>query len=121
VGFFPPYRWGDWLLVDASPVAAVPVDAARKLGAEKVIAVDLRSPLPPPDEKMSAADAIIRMATLATERATGEQVARADVVIRPDMGDVYWSELSSLEGLIELGEVAARARLDEIKKLVADG
>lgn len=121
VGLFPPYAWGDWLLVDASPVAAVPVDAARKLGAEKVIAIDLRSPVPLPDAKMSAVDAIIRMAVLATDRATGEQVARADVVIKPEVGDVYWSDIKSLDGLIEAGERAARARLSEIKKLVADG
>ena len=121
VGFFPPYEWGERLLVDASPVAAVPVDAARNLGAEKVIAVDLRSPLPPVERKMSAADAIMRMATLATDRATGEQIERADVVIRPEVGGTYWSDVSGLDALVEAGERAACARLDDIKKLLADG
>lgn len=121
VGFFPPYEWGDKLLVDASPVASVAVDAARRLGAEKVVAVDLRSPLPPVDRRLSAADAIMRMAALATDRATGEQAARADVLIKPEVGSIYWSDFSSLDALVEAGEVATRASLDEIKKLVADG
>ena len=121
VGFFPPYEWGERLLVDASPVAAVPVDAARKLGAEKVIAVDLRSPLPPVERKMSAADAIMRMATLATDRATGEQIERADVVIRPEVGGTYWSDVSGLDALVEAGERAARARVADIRKRIAGG
>lgn len=118
-GFFPPTRLGDMLLVDASPVSSVPVDAARKLGAAGVIAFDIRSRVMPAEKISSGADAVFRVAAIASERANDEQASRADVSISPGVGDTYWSDFHNLDSHVEAGERAAREKLGEVRQLVA--
>lgn len=118
-GFFPPVKLGGHLLVDPSPVSSVPVDAARRLGAACVIAVDIRSRVMPVDAVRSGADAIFRVAAMASERANDAQLARADVVIAPSVGKTYWSDFRDLDGHVEAGERAAREALPAIRELLA--
>jgi NTE family protein len=119
-GFFPPYRVGDRLFVDPSPVSSVPVDAARRLGAAAVIAVDLRSRLKPTQYVPTGADAAFRVMAIASDRANAAQVERADVVIAPGVGDTYWSDFHSLDAHIAAGEKAARAAMPGIREMLAN-
>jgi NTE family protein len=118
-GFFPPYEREGRLLVDGSPVSSVPVDACRGLGAEAVIAVDIRSRVLDSDEVRSGADAVFRVAAIASELANDIQVARADVVVSPPVEDTYWSDFHDLDRHVEAGERAARERLGEIEDLLS--
>ena len=118
-GFFPPVQWGEGLLVDASPVSSVPVDAARRLGAAGVIGFDIRSRVMPTDKIPSGADAVFRIAAIASERTNDEQASRADVSISPGVGDTYWSDFHNLDAHVEAGERAAREKLGEVRELVA--
>ena len=117
-GFFPPYLQGGRILVDASPVSSVPVDAARRLGAAAVIAVDLRSHLEPTDRVPTGLDAAFRVAAIASDRANAAQVERADVVISPPVGETYWSDFADLDAHVAAGEQAARAALPAIRRLL---
>jgi NTE family protein len=117
-GFFRPYRYGERLLVDASPVSSVPVDAARRLGAAAVIAVDIRSSLKPTRHFPSGADVAMRVMAMASERANTEQIARSDVVIAPGVEETYWSDFRDPEAHIAAGERAAREALPEIRALL---
>lgn len=119
-GFFPPYRVGDRLFVDPSPVSSVPVDAARRLGASAVIAVDLRSRLKPTQYVPTGADAAFRVMAIASDRANVAQVERADVVIAPGVGDTYWSDFHSLEAHIAAGEKAAREAMPGIREMLGE-
>ena len=118
-GFFPPYKRGERLFVDASPVSSVPVDAARRLGAAAVIAVDLRSELRPTRYIPTGADAAFRVMAIASDRANALQIERADVVISPPVEDTYWSDFHSLDAHVEAGESAARDAMPEIRGLLA--
>jgi NTE family protein len=117
-GFFPPYRVGERLFVDPSPVSSVPVDAARRLGAAAVIAVDLRSRLKPTQYVPTGADAAFRVMAIASDRANVVQVERADVVIAPGVGDTYWSDFHSLDAHIAAGEQAAREAMPRIREML---
>ncbi len=118
-GFFPPYKAGDRLLVDASPVSSVPVDAARRLGAAAVIAVDLRSELKPTHHIPSGADAALRVMAIASDRANVAQVERADVIIAPAVEDTYWSDFKNIDAHVDAGERATREAMPRIRELLA--
>jgi len=47
-GLLPPVSWDGRALVDGGLLEPVPVSAARRMGAERVIAVDLSAPPAPP-------------------------------------------------------------------------
>ena len=120
-GFFPPVAREGRLLVDSSSIASVPVFAAHRLGAEKIIGVDIRSSVPAirPTNIRTALDATIRLGIIAADRANQSQIDQADVVIKPEVGDVFWSDFRDLERLEKAGEEAARAALPEIRKVLA--
>lgn len=119
-GFFPAVRDDNRLLIDASSIASVPVGACRALGAGKVIGVDLRSPIPDidsPRKIRSALDAVLRLGVIGSDRANQAQVDGADLVIRPDVGDVFWSDFRDFDRLEEAGAEATRAALPDLKRL----
>jgi len=118
IGFFRPMRSGGMLLVDPSPVSSVPVDISRELGAAAVIGVDIRSRVTPQADIPSTADAILRLAAMACERANDEQIARADIVIAPGVGETYWSDFRDLGAHVAEGERAARAALPGIRGML---
>jgi NTE family protein len=118
-GFFPPVTIGDWQLVDPSPVSSVPVSIARSLGAAGVIAVDIRSRVLPSEGIDSGADAVFRVAAMASERSNDVLVQSADVVIAPDVAKTYWSDFHNLDGHVEEGERAALEVMPAIRDLLA--
>jgi len=52
------------------------------------------------------------------ERLKQCELAEADVVIRPEVGDLHWSSFSEAMNLIDEGEKAAREKLDDIRRLL---
>jgi hypothetical protein len=50
------------------------------------------------------------------EKLKGYELAYADVVILPDVGDSHWSDFSQGMELIEEGEKAAMEKLDAVRK-----
>ena len=43
---------------------------------------------------------------------------KADVVIRPEVGQIYWSDFSELESLVDEGAAAARKQVDGIRRFI---
>jgi NTE family protein len=108
------------LLVDSSSVASIPVLAAKQLGAEMVVAIDIRSPIPQIEAARlkTALEAVLRLGVIASDKANCGQVEKADVVIRPKVGDVFWSDFRDLERLEAEGERTTREALPEIRKML---
>lgn len=64
---------------------------------------------------------IIVSSLQASEYVIAEQSAQqADIVIYPDLTGINWFELYKVDELVKRGETAARAALDDIKKLVQE-
>jgi len=116
-GVFVPVTIDNETYVDGGVVDPVPADAARELGAEVVIAVVIPPDIPqetPTNPLVIAYRAVTIMATQ-----IGDLRAReADVVIRPEVGDVAFDDFSQKKRLIEAGEVAARAALPQIRQAI---
>ena len=107
-GVFTPVEYEGRLLVDGGIINNLPVAAARDLGAEYVIAVDLSSPMAgerqPPNTMLDMW--LLMLSTLI--RNTHREVALADVVIRPDVGEFSYIDLGHVPELIERGRQAAQ-------------
>lgn len=120
-GVFPPVEYENFLLVDGGPTAKVPVRIARTLGVERVLAVDV-SYHPPHQENFSTAFEIMnRVRDLASERLVLEDLAAADLVLQPDLGDVVWYDFDLWQYLYFKGRYEAERHLDAIRKLFKPG
>lgn len=106
-------------LVDGGLVANIPTAAARSIGADIVIAVDVNTEgakfIGPPHSILG----VILQAMLVIQRtAATHQLQDADVVIRPRVGHLRWDEMTRADEFIAAGEEAARATIERIKHLV---
>jgi NTE family protein len=107
-------------LVDGGLVANVPSAAARSLGADIVIAVDVNSEgakfIGPPQSVLG----VMLQAMLVIQRTAAlHQLQDADIVIRPRVGHLRWDEMGRADEFIAAGEEAARHTIERIKHLIA--
>lgn len=102
------------VLVDGGVTDPVPVRLARHLGAEIVVAVDLRGLLPPhfPTNLFGVAE---RSAEITLLWQSEESVRNADVIIRPELGDIGCFDDKYHELIYQAGKTAARNALPEIR------
>jgi NTE family protein len=106
-------------LVDGGLVANVPAAAARSLGADVVIAVDVNAEgakfLGPPQ---SAIGVIFQSMMVVQRTVSVLQLQDADIVIRPRVGHIRWDEMKRADEMIAAGEEAARRTIARIQRLL---
>lgn len=106
-------------LVDGGLVANIPSAAARALGADLVVAVDVNAEgakfLGP---AQSAIGILIQSLIVVQRTASLHQREVADVVISPAVGHIRWDEMTRAEELLAAGEAAAHAALHIVRELL---
>jgi len=117
-GVFPPLEYKGMQLSDGGPVAVVPVEAARNLGAEKVLAVDVSHEVQTEDECTTGLQVILRADTVAQDRLRRLDLARADIVLSPRITGVHWAGFTRYKYCIGRGEAVTRAAIDDIINLI---
>ncbi len=117
-GVFRPVRIGTHMYVDGGVVSPVAVDAARKMGADVVIAVDISSDIGNslPDGTM---DTILQSINIMYAKISYAQLSKADVVIRPKVGLIGPSDFDKRHEAILEGEKAALESLPRIREIIA--
>lgn len=118
-GVFEPARIGGHSYVDGGVVSPVPVDAARQLGADLVIAVDISAKAggTAPEDMLG----IVNQSIAIMGRGVGAQeLGRADVVIRPEVDDIGPADFARRGAAILAGERAALAALPRIRARIAE-
>ncbi|MCC2030597.1 patatin-like phospholipase family protein [Microbacterium allomyrinae] len=101
-GLLPPVRRGRQVLMDGGMVDNVPLEAARRLGAARVIVV-----------RLHAKWENVRMMRVAASAAELEE-DRSVILIQPEMeGLAQWS-MADVPRLVEEGRRAARAAMDAV-------
>jgi NTE family protein len=116
-GAITPLKEGERLLSDGGIVCLVPSSVARQEGADIVIAVAVDRPIGS-EELRSVVDVYQRVNEIMSEKLKNYELANADVVILPEVGDLHWSNFSEAINLIDEGERAAREKLDEIRHVM---
>jgi len=118
-GVFAPAEIGDQLYLDGGIVRNLPVDVVRGMGADVVIAVNLESPLATRKELNSALTVTLQMIDILLQGNVNEQLAtltETDVLIHPDLKGYSSASFDQASALIPLGEKAARAIADKLKR-----
>lgn len=116
-GIFKPLIIGKKILVDGGVVDNVPVDVARNLGADIVIAVDVSSPSRNDDIK-NVIDVIMQTFNIMGNEISKYQIKDADVIIRPNVSGVGLIDFDKKAKLIFEGEKAAREALPKIREAI---
>jgi NTE family protein len=117
-GVFQPVSIGKFHYVDGGVVSPVPVDAARQLGADVVIAVDISSKASgkAPGDMLGTLNQSI---AIMGQKLGQAELARADVIIRPKVLDLGPVDFSQRAAAIVEGEKAALAAMPQIRARVA--
>jgi len=116
-GVFRPVSIAGNEYVDGGVVSPVAVEAARRYGADIVIAVDISADLDtrPPQNTI---DTILQSITIMYSKLSAAQLSRADVVIRPKVGYIGPADFDKRHEAIMEGEKAALAALPAIRTLL---
>jgi NTE family protein len=117
-GLLEPVRIGKRLLVDGNIASAVPVRAARRLGAKRVIAVDVTFP-PEQADLSDPFDALYQGFSILTRRLALEERATADVMIEPPLPEHNDMSPATLKSLVDAGERGAQEALKNLRPLFA--
>lgn len=117
-GVFQPVTIGKYHFVDGGIVSPVPVDAARQLGADVVVAVDISNKArgQSPGNMLGALNQSI---AIMGQKLGEAELARADVIIRPKVLDIGATDFSQRAAAILEGEKAALAAMPQIRERVA--
>lgn len=102
--------------VDGNLAAPVPVDAARRLGAARVVAVDVTFP-PEQADLNDPFDALYQGFSILTRRLAREERERADLVIDPPIPEHHDMKPATLKSIVAAGELAASDALPALTKL----
>lgn len=116
---FAPREIDGRLLVDGGMADNIPIEVARRMGAEVIIAVDIGSP-PMNREQLSTIPAIsTQLSRLLSLRKNAEEVAslgKGDVFIRPELGDMTETSFDHVAEAVAIGEQATEAALGGLER-----
>ena len=118
-GVFPPMQLEGRRLVDGGVSEVVPVRRAREMAGDQgaVLAVDCNAGGRWPGASSFAAIALRAGLTILRGRTRGE-LAGADLVIAPSIGESGWMRPTRIPQFAEAGERAVEEALPELKRLV---
>ncbi len=116
-GFLEPVRIANRLFVHGSLSSPVPVGTARRMGATRVVAVDVTFP-PEEAELNGVYDALHQGFSILTRKLALEERATADLVIAPQLPVYSDMKPATLKLLVAAGEQAAREALPRLRKLL---
>ncbi|MGL4574143.1 MAG: patatin-like phospholipase family protein [Burkholderiaceae bacterium] len=122
-GAFAPLEIDGALLVDGGLARNLPVDVARAMGAQIIIAVNVGTPRLPRERINSALDVAQQMINILTEQNVGRSLAELterDILISPDLDKVSAGDFERSADIIARGEKATRAQLAKLSVLAID-
>ena len=116
-GVFKPVTINGHEYVDGGLSSLIPVRSARQMGADVVIAVDISAR---PDNKTvnSTLDILLQTFTIMGQNMARYELKEADVVVRPQVGNVGATDFQSRHNAIMEGEKAAQAALPAIREAI---
>ena len=117
-GIFQPVSINGREYVDGGLVSPVPVRAARRLGADVVIAVDV-SRKPSTQSTTGTLDIILQTFTIMGQVIAHSELPDADIVLHPDIDGVGSTDFQSRESAILDGEKAVAQAAGAITDLLA--
>ncbi|MDT8273013.1 MAG: patatin-like phospholipase family protein, partial [Desulfomonilia bacterium] len=122
-GVFSPVEYEGVLLVDGGVVNNLPVDIVKQMGAERVIAVNIGTPLRDRDQLndfLDITDQITNILTFRDVAVQMENLEANDLLIVPDLGDITSASFDRMHEAMEIGRRAAREVEDQLLRYAVD-
>ncbi|MEZ8386212.1 patatin-like phospholipase family protein, partial [Vibrio splendidus] len=119
-GALPPYSLDGRMLVDGGVTNNMPVDVARAMGADIVIAVDISTNYKGKEDFTNFLAAADQLSNYLVQRSTQEQAETLtddDVFLRPDVGKMETTDFDKMPSAFLAGYEAAKQHTDELSKL----
>ncbi len=114
---FSPIHTGTLQLVDGGLISNVPVDVAKEMGADIIIAVNTTSPLRSAINIDNIWDAVDQMTSITMQLSNKLQLEKADIVITPHLEDHLASDFTDLDSIICQGRIAANQQIAKIDSI----
>jgi len=108
---FAPAEVDGRLLVDGGMVDNIPIDVARQMGATRIIAIDIGTPLASREQLKSLLDVLGQTTTLMTRKNSEIQLATlksGDILIAPELSEYNSGDFIYTQQIIEAGYQAAK-------------
>ena len=115
-GVLNPVKLDGRILVDGGWAETVPIRAARELGADFVIAVDVGDSRRAFEEPRNALDVIARADSLVRDALSREQTKTADIILSPQNGVTHWADFSTTEVAIDRGEEEVERQIGTLQR-----
>lgn len=119
-GAVAPAEFGGMILVDGMLTSNLPVQTAREMGADIIIAVNVGTPLLKRDEINGIVGVSGQMLSILTEQNVQASIAALnphDILISPELGDYSTGDFDSLPRIAPLGEAAAHKQAERLTAL----
>jgi len=119
-GVVEPVKIDGELLVDGGIANNMPIDVAKAMGADIVIAIDIGSPLLTKSEINDTIDVINQLSTILTNNTTLNQLkylSTRDILIRPKIDKLSTTDFSIMPEALILGEQAALLAKERLSQL----
>ncbi len=118
-GVLPPIHVNGAQLIDGGWVNQVPVEPLQSSGVDVVIAVNISEEVEAGDKVFdSGLDVVLRANEITRSVLSNKQLRDVDFSIRPEIGDIHWSDFWRYDEAIAKGEEAARAAIKPLKQLL---
>lgn len=118
-GIFPPVRWDDMLLCDIGVIESIPTMIAKSYASDLTIGVDVGQDSMKIERCDTAIDVMMRLDDICERMMRRHVIEAADVIIRPDVGNIAWFDFSRPEYLIDHGRVAGRLAMSDFQDQLA--
>ncbi len=114
---FSPVNIDSMLLVDGGLKSNLPVNAARSMGMDVIIAVDVSSPLRNKDQIKAPWEIADQVTTIMSEQNNLKERDNADILIIPKIGIATNIDFSKIDTLVNAGIKAARQKIEQFIEL----
>jgi len=116
-GALPPVEIDGRKLSDGGIICVVPARCALEEGADVVIAIAVDRDISFVSGLQTAVDIYVRAGEIQGFHLENYDLKDVDILIRPELGGIHWTDFSQSRELISLGESAAKERLPEIRRV----
>ena len=122
-GVFSPLEVDGRILGDGGLVNNLPVDVARRMGADVIIAVNIGTPLSGRETLGSLLGITLQMVNILTEQNVQASIASLtpnDLLLEPPLGKLSSSDFGKAAELVRIGTDHARALRDSLARFAVD-
>jgi NTE family protein len=116
---FSPVELNGKLLVDGGYLNNIPVDIARQMGADRLIVINIGTPLSKKEDLHSMFGVLSQVGRLGGtqfDRDQQKQIGPKDLWIEPDLDGLSFVDFGKIPEMIARGEAAARAMTEQLKQ-----